>query len=499
MRGFLGFFGGHRGFHGPGFLLCGISWALAALSGTVHAVEPSQTPPNILLAIADDWSWPHAGAYGDPAARTPTFDRIAREGVLFTRAYTMAPTCTASRGTLLTGQASHRLEEGANLWSRLFAKFRCYPEILEEHGYVIGSMRKGWGPGSLEGTGRKRNPAGPGFKSFAQFLATVPKDKPFCFWFGTTDPHRPYERGSGAAAGIDPNKVRVPPFLPDTPTVRNDIADYLFEVERFDRELGEALDLLEKAGRLHNTLILVTSDNGMPFPKAKANCYDAGTHIPLAVCWRARVPGGRIVDDFVSLTDVAPTILEAVGLQPLPEMTGKSFLNILLSEKSGRVDPTRDHVFTERERHTCTRPNNASYPIRSIVTDRWHLIWNLRPNLWPAGNPPEESVGRDYGDIDGSPTWTEMLERKDDPAIRPFFLAAGGAKRPEFELYDLQADPGEMHNLAGKPEVAEIQNQLKTRLQRWMQETGDPRALGDTDYWDRAPYYGERPGARRGP
>lgn len=453
--------------------------------------------PNILLAIADDWAWPHAGAYGDPAARTPTFDRIAREGVLFTRAHVNAPTCTASRGALLTGQASHRLEEGANLHSRLMAKFRCYPDVLEENGYVIGSMRKGWGPGSLEGTGRKRNPAGPSFKSFEQFLKTVPPDKPFCFWFGTSDPHRPYQKGSGEAAGIDPKRIRVPPFLPDTPIVRSDIADYLFEVERFDRELGEALALLEKSGRLDNTLIIVTGDNGMPFPKAKATCYDAGTHVPLAICWRARVPGGRIVDDFISLTDVAPTILEAAGLEPLPEMTGRSFLNILLSNQSGRVDPSRDHVFTERERHTCTRPNNASYPIRSIITERWHLIWNLRPQLWPAGNPPEESVGRDYGDIDGSPTWSEMLARKDDPAIRPFFLAAAGAKRPEFELYDLQADPGEMHNLSGKPELAQVENELKAKLRDWMVSTGDPRALGDTDYWDRAPYYGGEGTVRR--
>jgi len=182
-------------------------------------------------------------------------------------------------------------------------------------------------------------------------------------------------------------------------------------------------------------------------------------------------------------------------LEPLPEMTGKSLLNILLSSDSGQVDPNRDHVFTERERHTCTRPNNASYPIRSIVTERWHLIWNLRPHLWPAGNPPEESVGRDYGDIDGSPTWSEMLSRREDAKIRPFFLAAAGAKRPEFELYDLINDPGEMNNLAGKAEVAEVEAQLKEKLKDWMTKTGDPRISGDTDFWDRANYYGERPKA----
>lgn len=470
------------------------TWAISVV-GVVAAASEAQADgrPNIIFAIADDWAWPHAGAYGDPVVQTPTFDRIARDGVLFTRAHVIAPTCTASRGGILTGQAAHRLEFGANLWSLLPAKFRCYPDVLESSGYTVGRMRKGWGPGSLENTGRSRDPAGSNFRNFAEFLKTVPPDRPFCFWFGTSDPHRPYEPGSGERAGIDPAKIAVPPYLPDTPTVRSDIADYYFEVQRFDRELGEALQLLEETGRLDNTLIVVTGDNGMPFPMAKAACYDAGTHVPLAVCWKAKVPGGRVVDDFVSLTDAAPTLLEAAGSAPLPEMTGRSLLPILLSDRSGRVDPARDHVFTERERHTVTRPNDASYPVRSILTERWHLIWNLRPDLWPAGNPPQESVGRDYGDIDGSPTWSEILEKADDPAVRPFFLAAAGNKRPEFELYDLQNDPGEMVNLAGRPETEPIRRELFERLRKWMQETGDPRFLGETDFWDVCPYYGQRP------
>ncbi|RMF99831.1 MAG: DUF4976 domain-containing protein [Planctomycetota bacterium] len=372
------------------------------------------------------------------------------------------------------------------------AKFRVYPDELEKAGYVVGLTRKGWGPGTLEGTGRVRNPAGPSFRSFDDFFKTVPEDKPFCFWFGGFDPHRPYAKGSGSKAGIDPTKIRVPGFLPDTPTVRSDIADYYFEVQRFDQEVGHILDVLEQAGRLDNTLVIMTGDNGMPFPRAKANCYDSGTHAPLAVCWKSKVPGGRIVDDFVSLTDVAPTVMEVAGLKPLPEMTGRSFLNVLLSEKSGRVDPARDHLFTARERHTCCRPNDASYPIRTIFTERYHLIWNLRPDLWPAGNPPEESAGRDFGDIDGSPTFTEMFQRRDDPAIRPFFLAAT-AKRPEFELYDLQEDPDELHNLAGLPEYAEIQRELTQQLKSFMEATGDPRAKGETDFWDRIPYVGRRP------
>ena len=289
--------------------------------------------PNIVFAIADDWSWPHAGAYTDRVngaptskgtsgagdfrrfqrtdgvAKTPSFDQVAAQGVLFTNAFCAAPSCTPSRGAILTGQAAHRLEEGANLWSVLPAKFRCYPDLLEAQGYAVGLTGKGWGPGSLEGTGRKRNPAGPAFRNFDQFLNSVPKGTPFCYWYGSVDPHRPYDLGSGAKAGLKLDQVVVPPFLPDTPEVRGDVADYYLEVERFDRSVGEILARLDAEGLAENTIVVVTSDNGMPFPRGKANLYDAGTHMPLAIRWPARVKPGQVFHGFVSLTDVAPTFL----------------------------------------------------------------------------------------------------------------------------------------------------------------------------------------------
>jgi N-sulfoglucosamine sulfohydrolase len=459
---------------------------ICAAQLAVAAERKADPRPNILFAIADDWAWPHAGAYGDRVVRTPTFDRLARRGVLFSQAFVAAPSCTASRGAILTGQAIHRLEEGADLWSRLPARFRCYPDVLEEAGYVIGLMRKGWGPGTLEGTGRTRNPAGPSFKGFAQFFETVPDDKPFCFWFGSSDPHRPYALGSGAASGLKADEVAVPPWLPDTPTVRSDILDYYFEVERFDRELGEALAILEKAGRLDNTLVVVTGDNGMPFPRAKATLYDAGTRVPLVVCWPEKVGGGRVVDDLVSLADVAPTFLEAAGLRPLPEMTARSLMNILLSDKSGRVDPARQAVFTERERHTAARPGQTSYPVRAIRTHDFLYIRNFRPELWPSCDPPG------FADVDGSPSKTEILDRRDEPAIAPFFKLAF-AKRPAEELYDLAEDPGQVHNVAGQPEYADAQAKLRRQLADWMTATGDPRAKGETDFWDRCEYVGGGP------
>ena len=149
---------------------------------------------------------------------------------------------------MLTGQAVHRLENGGNLWSLLPKKFACYPDMLEAEGYAVGHTGKGWGPGTLEGSGRTRNPAGPRFRDFETFLAGVPSGKPFCYWYGSVDPHRPYEKGSGARSGMDPKAVTVPSAFPDTPEVRSDILDYYFEVERFDRAVGAILKTLDDRG-----------------------------------------------------------------------------------------------------------------------------------------------------------------------------------------------------------------------------------------------------------
>ena len=164
-----------------------------------------ETRPNILLAIADDWGWPHAGAYGDPVVRTPTFDRLAREGVLFDHAYVASPSCTPSRAALLTGQWHWRLEESASLWSTLRWDYRVYPELLARAGYHVGLQGKGWGPGRLEPGGRTENPAGREYESLEAFLDARPQGRPFCYWFGSLDPHRDYEEGTGAASGTEPS------------------------------------------------------------------------------------------------------------------------------------------------------------------------------------------------------------------------------------------------------------------------------------------------------
>lgn len=442
--------------------------------------------PNILYCLGDDYAWPHAGVYGDKVVRTPNFDRVAREGVLFNHAFCAAPSCTPSRAAMLTGQAPHRLEEGGNLHGFLPGKFKVYPDLLEESGYRVGFTRKGWGPGNVEAGGRKRNPAGPSFGSFETFLKDTPETKPFCFWFGSNDPHRPYELGTGLKSGLKLEGVQVPPIWPDTPEVRSDMLDYYFEVERFDREVGEMLKLLEATGRLENTIVVMTGDNGWPFPRAKANLYDAGTRQPLAVRWAAQVKGGRILDDFINLADLAPTFLEAAGLRPLPEMTGRSFLGLLTGkEKPGQ----RTRTFLERERHANVRKGDLSYPARAIRTKDFLYIRNLRPDRWPAGDPEMYFAVGPYGDCDGSPTKDLILAHRDEEKYARYYELCF-AKRPAEELYDLARDPQQMTNIAERSDHAGAKRMLRAELEQWMKETADPRATSDDDRWDKYPYYG---------
>ena len=442
--------------------------------------------PNIVLAIADDWSFPHASIYGDRTVRTPNFDRIAREGARFTHAFVAAPSCTPSRAALLTGQAVHRLQEGGNLHGVLPKSYAVYPDLIEDAGYVVGYTGKGWGPGRFEEGGRTRNPAGPVFKNFDEFMQRRVKEKPFCFWFGSNDPHRPYQPGTGAQSGLKPEQVHVPRFLPDTVDVRQDLLDYYFEVQRFDRDLGHVINTLERAGELDNTILIVTSDNGMPFPRAKTTVYDGGARVPLAIRWAGVADAGRVIESLVSLTDVAPTVLEGAGLKPLDVMTGRSLLTLL----RGESQPDRDRVFIERERHANVRRGDLSYPVRALRTRDYLYIRNFRPDRWPAGDPEQYFAVGPFGDIDGGPTKSLLLNRRQDRTLASHFQLAT-AKRPAEELYDLRRDPDQIENVAGRAAHRDVQRRLRTELEAWLRRTGDPRATIDDDRWDRFPYYGQ--------
>jgi len=479
-------------------MFCRWGIALALLLAGCSTPEPKQEAerPNILVIMADDWGWPNAGAYGDRAVMTLAFDTLAQGGVLFERAYVSAPSCTSSRAAMLTGQYHWRLFESANLWSTLQASIPVYPDLLETAGYFVGYSGKGWGPGKFEIGGRSRNPAGDQYAHFFRFLEKRPKDRPFCYWHGSSDPHRPYQEGDGRIAAIDTELISVPPHLPDDPVVRNDIADYLSEVERFDRTVARLLARLEETGEAENTIVVMTGDNGMPFPRCKANLYDCGTHVPLVIRWPHKIAAGRTVDDFVSLTDLAPTLLDVAGLPVPVEMTGRSLWPLLSGAEVGGED--RSFVVTGKERHCQAQEGDdaGGTPMRAVQTREYLYIRNYRPDRWPAGTPNYLNAhffGSWYGDVDNGPTKLLMIDRKDqgEPWSRLFGLAFN--HRPAEELYDLKRDPGQLVNVAGDPAYKEARKQLSGRLESILRETGDPRLGPDPDQFDRYPYYGGAP------
>ncbi|MBI1355051.1 MAG: sulfatase-like hydrolase/transferase [Acidobacteria bacterium] len=465
--------------------------------------------PNILFCISDDQSYPHTSAYGYPAAKTPSFDRVAREGVLFHNAFAASPGCSPCRAAFLTGRHTWMIENAGTHASTFPAKYLAYPDLLEQAGYHVGYTGKGWGPGNWQAE-RPRNPAGPEYNeieaeppyngirktdyaaNFAKFFAEKAADQPFCFWYGASEPHRKFEAGSWQKEGKQLDQAPPPPFLPDRPEIRADILDYAVEIEHFDKHLGRILDQLQQAGELDNTLVIVTSDNGMAFPRAKANCYEYGAHMPLAVRWADRVPGGREVDDLVGFVDLTATILDASGVpHPGPHApVGKSIRPLLEGGQSGLVEPERDGVYFARERHSSSRYNNWTYPQRALRTHQHLYIRNFAPDRWPAGDPQKfDEPGKlgpqhgGYHDIDDSPSLRFLVENRQDPEIRPFFLLAVD-KRPAEELFDIKADPGCLKNLAGAPEHEEVRGKLAARLESYLAETGDARVTGQGDVWE---------------
>ena len=467
---------------------------LAALCAGLPVIGHAR--PNVVFAIADDWGWPHASAYGDEGVKTPTFDRLARDGVLVENAYISSPSCTPSRGAIITGQQFWRLGPAGNLWSVWPSTEPEYPKLLAAEGYFVGSYRKGWGPGTYPYTAV--SPAGEIYDSVEGFFEARPKNMPFCFWFGASDPHRPYAAGTGVESGVKLEDVHLFEHFPDAEVVRSDVADYYFEVQRFDRDVGELVDLLEEMGELENTLIVMTGDHGMPFPRAKGNLYDSGARVPMAIMWPGAIPGGRTVTDFVSTTDIAPTFLDAAGLEAPKEMTGRSLLSILKSDQSGRVSAERDHIIVGRERHVVAQaaPELGGYPARAIRTDEFLYIRNYEPDRWPAGTPDYEHAqvpNAWLADCDNSPTKWFLWQNRNDPELKRYYDLSF-AKRPAEELYDLKKDPGQVVNVADDPQYLTTRKQLAVRLAQALIRMEDPRLDGRGSLFDSQPYLGGSPG-----
>ena len=507
--------------------------------------------PNILFAFADDWGR-YASIYrtvqGDQTpnaiVNTPNFDRIAREGALFTNAFVPAPSCTPCRSAVLSGRYFWQTERGAILSGAVWdSSIPSYPLILEEHGYHIGFTYKAWSPGEPRdapyGADRTRYAsAGADFnrfshvvteraaeigieaakqerydevrKNFDSFLENREAGKPFAYWWGPTNTHRTWERGSGKALwGLEPDdlKGRLPGFLPDVHDVREDVADYLGECQAYDAGLGVLMQRLEEIGELDNTLIVVSGDHGIPgMPRGKCNLYDAGCEVALAARWPGHITPKRQVDDMVNIMDLAPTFLEAAGVKSPECMSARSLLDVLESPESGQVDPDRTFVVTGRERHCKNaREGNLPYPTRAIRTRDFLYIRNYAPDRWPAGDPkglddpraeapPFETLQWDtfvtYQDCDASPTKAWMIHHRAEETLREIY-ELGFGKRPDEELYDLRSDPDHLRNLAGDPRMKVVKQQLAAQLLDVQNAHDDPRVCEDPCRFEHAPYAGD--------
>ena len=518
------------------FLIC----CLSLTSNSVFANRP-----NILFAFADDWGR-QASIYAkiegpgglNDLAKTPNFDKLAKSGVLFTNASVNAPSCTPCRSSILSGRNFWETGRGAILQGAVWdEKIPTWPLLLQNSGYHLGFTYKVWSPGTprdagIGGQANAFSKVGGKFNGFSQYVSTrIAKgirlkdakdelyqeargnfrsfleekkaDQPFAYWFGPTNVHRKWTKGSGLKLwGIDPDnlKGKMPAFLPDVHAVREDLADYLGEIAAFDAGLGLLIEELKKAGEYENTIIVVSGDHGPPgFPHGKCNLYDFGTRVCLAIAGPG-VRGGRVVDDFVCLPDLAPTFLEAGKVQVPEVMSAKSFWKVLKSKKNGQVDPSRDAVITGRERHVfSSRPGYLPYPQRAIRTKDFQFVINFKPDRWPLGDPYLLDTPKEPGfallenqtfvtlaDEDAGPTKAWIVTNRKDPKAKPFFEHAYG-KRPREELYDMKKDPHQMKNLAQDPDYAKTVKKLRSRLMNYLSDHNDPRLVEGGKFFETSP------------
>lgn len=444
------------------------------LSASLMVNAQNRSRPNVLFVMSDDHSAAHVGAYGNSDIKTPNLDAFAKEGMLFKRAYVAAPQCVPSRAALMTGRSPVALQM-TRFSAPLPEEYKTWLELLRASGYYAGVAGRTF---HLEGAGQipeskavfdahnlqtfKRrldyvNQGGSPQQALTQYREFLEqaKGKPFALQLCFSDPHRPLD-ANAIPTPHDPSKIKLPPHYPDTPAVRADFAKYYDEISRFDSNFKLVLDELKTRGLSDNTIVVFQGDNGASQFRGKGTLYEYGVHVPLIVRWPGQVKAGES-SELISGEDIAPTFLEACGAKPLKEMTGRSFLKLL------RGDTTfapRQYAFAERGAHGSGLPTGTS-PFdlgRVVIGQRYKLIYNA---LWQL---PYQPV-----DFAMTPMWKELEQMNKDGKLSPLHSRLlFSPTRPMFELFDLESDPNEFTNLIGKPEHAQVEKELKTKLQEWM-------------------------------
>ena len=453
------------------------SMTLVAPLAAQVADPAADLAPNILFLLSDDHSFPYLGCYGYPDMRTPHIDRLAADGLLFHRAFQAAPQCVPSRTALMTGRSPVSARVG-RFNTPLPADIITLPDLLKKAGYFTGVARRIYhldGPGKGPQAGyvgevieREHlktfaprldfvDTSGPGntVKVVNRFLDQVPKAKPFFLWVNFNDPHHPWDKNA-IQPPHDPSKLKLPAHLPDLPGVRQDLADYLGEITRVDSEVKSILDILEARGLAKNTLAIFMGDNGMALPHGKGSLYDPGLHVPLMARWPGKIKPGSNTKELISGEDITPTLLDAAGLAKAPGMSGRSFLKLLRGDATYQP---RTHIFAARLQHgsATMTPNikSSGWDLsRCVRNQRYKLIYNATP--WVEYQPVDSA--RDPG-------WLQMKAaheagKMDATLGRAYFTHP----RPIYELFDLNEDPSELNNLAGRPDLAAIERDLRKAL-----------------------------------
>jgi N-sulfoglucosamine sulfohydrolase len=432
-------------------------------------MNSSQPRRSVLFIIADDWS-PIAGCYGNQVIQTPNVDRAAKKGVVFDEAFCVSPSCAVSRACILTGQYPHTHGQyghchGINGF-RTHPWIATTPGLLKQAGYATACIGKNHvAPPELypfEFEALKSPPRSPlpYGEETARFLKEI-GDRPFYCHVGARAPHRggdstkfDNDPPQDGAVTYRPEDVTVPDFLPDVPEVRYELAQYYQAISRFDQTVGEVLKALEQSGRREETLVVITSDHGMPFPGAKASSFEGGHHCPLIVFGPSDIQSGRHSGALVNWTDFMPTILEWCGVEAPPDLPGRSMLPLLSDPDQNGWDETYySHIFHEVTNY---------YPYRVLRGRRYKYVLNLANELpHPLGT-----------DLFRSLMWQTVLQRDIQmlgKRPREYFL-----HQPHEALYDLEADPAESQNLIDRPEHRQRVKEMRAKVLQFRIETKDP-------------------------
>lgn len=466
---------------------------LGCVKSNLLAQTKPDSRPNIVLIVSDDHGREAVGCYGNKAVKTPNIDRLAAEGTRFSNAFCTVASCSPSRAVILSGEQSHTngmygLEHQQHHFSS-FDTIKSLPVLLEKAGYRTARIgkyhiapEKVYHFQKVLQEGGVNDPASIGrspveMADLCKSFINEKSSQPFFLYFATDDPHRsnsvlpngiPFFDGSKPNAFgnrpqgyphiketvFKPEDVIVPSYLPDTRATREELAQYYQAISRLDQGVGYLLDILKASGKYDNTVIIYLSDNGAPFPNSKTTLYDPGIHLPLIVKIPKPHKTNFVQDAMISWVDITPTLLDFAGALPgNPQLQGRSFKDILEQENVKGWD----EVYASHSLHEIM----MYYPMRVLRERQYKLIYNI---AYPLQYPQSLDLHQSY-------TWQDIIKNKRKYiGTRPL---EAYLHRPKFELYDIQKDPDEIHNLANDPKYSKELSRMIDKLKKWQESTFD--------------------------